>query len=1422
MEIIDVIFWLKLRILSWYKSKALQSHFAIKRSSHFCYALNVSNLIYLILIMAVFCIFNSKSTFATDYSISMNTSGDVSLVTQNNTTAIDSSEINVTTNCRAGYDLTLSTSVSDNNLYLGGDSSNNTGGTYFAPSNGLTALIAATNTWGYYYSSDTSIIPTASNIFSPVPNNASFATIKTTQETASQQDIDDTFYIYYGANVGANISAGTYQMVQDTSTHQAGGLSYYLTAAPSCLYYLDITFNKNLDGAGGETGDTVSNFPSSSENILDSVNNTLTLSSKIPTRSGYTFKEWNTSADGTGSYYYPGAVINIGDGTNPHHTNASGPNGSNTTSLRGAVTLYAIWIEDCDPATICYNGNHADDGTMEDQNNGTVGSSIALIAPNFSRNDYAFTGWNTAPDGSGTQYGPNQNFTLPSNGATLYAQWLAPTGTLQTWAGASNMNTGDVIALYDNRDDEVYTVAKLADGKVWITENLRLVLNNVTLTDHNTNNPTATFLTEYNVASSNMCADSNDACIDSVRYNTNNINRSLTPTYNVNDNSSSWYEYGVMYNWYTATAGNGTHSMTSGNVSGDLCPAGWHLPTGGSGGEWAALNTAVNNGATGNDTGLRVYPVNLTRSGDYNPQDGYGTGRGYQGRYWTATAKDNNNAYRIGNSSSDASFIDKSYYKWDGFSIRCIYQGGNIPYEDVHVNFAGSGVTSLTFTNSNYPTETATPSSSTVNLAEGATYDVTATTSAGYEIASWATTSAGTLGDTTTVNPAPSTNTYSVTGEATITITGQAIPSYEVNLTLGEHVASVSFADADLGTITITPQSASCTDNNDGTYSCTTSLKRGINYTLSSTFENGYSLDEYVAGTNSTIGSTSSFTTTYSITGNTTLSITAKEAEELEYTLIYSAGSGTDAPTSETESSYNTTHNFTVSSRTPIYYGYKLTGWSETPDANNNGTTLDYVAGDTITITSTGTATTKTLYPVYATVANCPAGKICYYDNGADIIDGGIGTISNRSATSGGTAKLIPTNYSRTGSGFAGWTTAENATPYGPNATINVGDISSSGLALYAKWVPSSGDLQSWTGCSSLAQNSVIALTDTRDNNTYAVAKLADGNCWTIENLRLDPSTANITNGNTNNPASSFATEAAGSSSSNSLCVTDDSSSCINSLQYNTNSLNRSLTQSHNTTGNNVAWYSYGVYYNWYTATAGNGTMGTAANNNTTGDLCPKNWHLPTSTTNGEWVTLNNDINGGITNADANLRAYPVNLIWSGDYNGDSRTNGYSNGRYWSSTGYDANNAYRMGHQESGSKGATPRGNYKKWDAFAIRCVRDETAGDNNNENVTPQSINPDANNSTHDNTASPNRSLTTADSTSTTDNTETITTDTIASTNATDTYINPLGVSEDTTHNDSTTSTVTALAVAAAVSATSGALFLILAKHRSDEEIES
>ena len=277
---------------------------------------------------------------------------------------------------------------------------------------------------------------------------------------------------------------------------------------------------------------------------------------------------------------------------------------------------------------------------------------------------------------------------------------------------------------------------------------------------------------------------------------------------------------------------------------------------------------------------------------------------------------------------------------------------------------------------------------------------------------------------------------------------------------------------------------------------------------------------------------------------------------------------------------------------------------------------------------------------------------------------------------------LLSPNFKRTGYGFAGWSTKQNASVngndkiYGPNETITgdelVFDPNTRETTLYAVWVPSSGNLQGWTGCQNMTIGKVIALTDTRDNDVYAVGKLADGKCWMMENLRLD-NAAVINSDNTNNPAPGFTGLAATSDNWN--C--GETSTCINQSKLNTNNTNigganasgvtleiapggidefrRSREDDYNgeigSIGDNYQWYSYGNYYNFYSATAGNGTYenyGFAS-----GDICPSGWNMPAD----EYWFLNT-IDNSVSNDNAailgeewyynGLRKFPNNFVFSG------------------------------------------------------------------------------------------------------------------------------------------------------------------------------
>jgi uncharacterized protein (TIGR02145 family)/uncharacterized repeat protein (TIGR02543 family) len=271
----------------------------------------------------------------------------------------------------------------------------------------------------------------------------------------------------------------------------------------------------------------------------------------------------------------------------------------------------------CDADTICYIRNGATiNGTLEEQA-ASSNTSVMLYSPDYYKEGYGFAGWNTRADGHGTNYGPNETITtgdLSNNGLTLYARWIPSSGTMQNFRGCDAMAKGDMIALTDNRDGNVYTIAKQVDGACWMTDNLRLDFSNpdVMINAENTNNPTPQFASAVNAhpASSNQfCTQDRASCTDKVAYN-----------------NSYKIANGNYYNWYTATAGHGIYSANNSDniVAGDICPVGWRLPTGvGLGGDLAVLDIAM--GGTGDTTSTeeasnrwRKYPLNFTLSGQVN------------------------------------------------------------------------------------------------------------------------------------------------------------------------------------------------------------------------------------------------------------------------------------------------------------------------------------------------------------------------------------------------------------------------------------------------------------------------------------------------------------------------------------------------------------------------------------------------------------------------------------------------------------------------------------------------------------------------------------------------------------------------------------------------------------------------------------
>ena len=133
---------------------------------------------------------------------------------------------------------------------------------------------------------------------------------------------------------------------------------------------------------------------------------------------------------------------------------------------------------------------------------------------------------------------------------------------------------------------------------------------------------------------------------------------------------------GYLYNWYAATAGTGVYGTSAGvNATASICPKGWKLPTGGSGGNFANLDIAYGgSGSNRIDADQRnkfmAAPLNFNYTGYrdggsvYYPSD--------FALYWSSTANSEVNAYHLGFNSGGGFYPQVNDYKYFGYAVRCV------------------------------------------------------------------------------------------------------------------------------------------------------------------------------------------------------------------------------------------------------------------------------------------------------------------------------------------------------------------------------------------------------------------------------------------------------------------------------------------------------------------------------------------------------------------------------------------------------------------------------------------------------------------------------------------------------------------------------------------------------------------------------
>lgn len=221
------------------------------------------------------------------------------------------------------------------------------------------------------------------------PNNSLSASTATQTGTTSATLASSTFAItgytlisWNEAALGDGISHSL------TSSHDfLSDLTLYAQWSPTNY---DVTFNPNYSGAPS--------IPNGSYTVVSPASRPTQ-----PTRAGYTFAGWHTSAN---------VEINWGS------------NGTYQPSGTGTLALHAEWIRN--DATVTFHSNYPGTGSQDTHQQTSNAFGVPLDAPTFTLAGYTFVKWERVSVGSGIYMASTDTYDFGAN-LNLYAVWAART-----------------------------------------------------------------------------------------------------------------------------------------------------------------------------------------------------------------------------------------------------------------------------------------------------------------------------------------------------------------------------------------------------------------------------------------------------------------------------------------------------------------------------------------------------------------------------------------------------------------------------------------------------------------------------------------------------------------------------------------------------------------------------------------------------------------------------------------------------------------------------------------------------------------------------------------------------------------------------------------------------------------------------------
>ena len=284
----------------------------------------------------------------------------------------------------------------------------------------------------------------------------------------------------------------------------------------------------------------------------------------------------------------------------------------------------------------------------------TFGAQVGNVVSGAYADSVLFTMYVNGQDGKPTN--PDDPDNPPADPSNPGDSDEEETATMQGFQ-CELKNIGDTATLVDSRDGNKYRIERLADGNCWMLDNLRIAGKTLTSEDSNVlENVT------FNLPASNINSFDGLPSYTAAVY--------VDPT------------NGGFYNYYTATAGFDGYSMNYTGVSNaeysamDLCPKGWHMPTGGPDGNAKTLVDIYGSdtlAAQKLDLKFTGFITNYDNKGYYVLVDDFGP----LGHIWTSRTMNLYNAYEYYFLQNNGT----NYYSWErwntktfGGSIRCIAQ----------------------------------------------------------------------------------------------------------------------------------------------------------------------------------------------------------------------------------------------------------------------------------------------------------------------------------------------------------------------------------------------------------------------------------------------------------------------------------------------------------------------------------------------------------------------------------------------------------------------------------------------------------------------------------------------------------------------------------------------------------------------------